>query len=117
MAGLLLCKVTSASRPWFLPSNRRRSCLHPLTGLDEVYADARFSRCPADRRQGHAAPPRADHAQRSASLCGRDAAPTLREIKERLDGATTEEDAIEAIGSLRELLALEDLTEPQQGSE
>jgi hypothetical protein len=41
---------------------------------------------------------------------------TLREIKERLDGAKTEEDAIEAIGSLRELLALEDLTEPQQGS-
>jgi hypothetical protein len=42
---------------------------------------------------------------------------TLREIKERLDGATTEEDAIEAIGSLRELLALEDLTEPEKGSE
>jgi len=35
---------------------------------------------------------------------------TLREIKTRLDGAKTEEDAIEAIGSLRELLADEDLT-------
>ena len=42
---------------------------------------------------------------------------TLREIKERLDGARTEEDTIEAIGSLRELLALEDLTEPEKGSE
>jgi len=35
---------------------------------------------------------------------------TLREIKTRIDGAKTEEDAIEAIGSLRELLADEDLT-------
>jgi len=35
---------------------------------------------------------------------------TLREIKTRLDGAKDEEDAIEAIGSLRELLADEDLT-------
>ena len=35
----------------------------------------------------------------------------LREIKERLDGVKTEEQAIEAIGALRELLALEDLTE------
>jgi hypothetical protein len=35
---------------------------------------------------------------------------TLREIKTQLDGAKTEEDAIEAIGSLRELLADEDLT-------
>jgi len=35
---------------------------------------------------------------------------TLREIKARLDGAKSEEDAIEAIGSLRELLADEDLT-------
>ncbi len=35
---------------------------------------------------------------------------TLREIKIRLNGAKTEEDAIEAIGSLRELLADEDLT-------
>lgn len=34
---------------------------------------------------------------------------TLREIKEKLDGARHEDDAIEAIGSLRELLALEDL--------
>jgi len=34
---------------------------------------------------------------------------TLREIKAKLDGAKTEEDAIEAIGSLRELLADEDL--------
>lgn len=34
---------------------------------------------------------------------------TLREIKARLDGARHEDDAIEAIGSLRELLALEDL--------
>jgi len=34
---------------------------------------------------------------------------TLREIKEKLDGAKHEDDAIEAIGSLRELLALEDL--------
>jgi hypothetical protein len=40
---------------------------------------------------------------------------TLREIKQRLDGAKTEEDAIEAIGALRELLALEDLTEPERG--
>jgi len=35
---------------------------------------------------------------------------TLRDIKARLDGAKSEEDAIEAIGSLRELLADEDLT-------
>jgi hypothetical protein len=35
---------------------------------------------------------------------------TLREIKARLDDAKTEEDAIEAIGALRELLADEDLT-------
>jgi hypothetical protein len=35
---------------------------------------------------------------------------TLREIKARLDNAKTEEDAIEAIGALRELLADEDLT-------
>lgn len=35
---------------------------------------------------------------------------TLREIKTRLDGAKDQEDAIEAIGSLRELLADEDLT-------
>jgi hypothetical protein len=35
---------------------------------------------------------------------------TLREIKARLDGVKNEEEAIEAIGSLRELLALEDLT-------
>lgn len=34
---------------------------------------------------------------------------TLREIKASLDGAKNEEDAIEAIGSLRELLADEDL--------
>jgi len=34
----------------------------------------------------------------------------LREIKARLDGANTAEDAIEAIGALRELLADEDLT-------
>jgi hypothetical protein len=33
----------------------------------------------------------------------------LREIKARLDGVTSEEQAIEAIGGLRELLALEDL--------
>ncbi len=33
----------------------------------------------------------------------------LREIKARLDGAKAEEDAIEAIGALRELLADEDL--------
>jgi len=33
----------------------------------------------------------------------------LREIKERLDGAKRAEDAIEAIGALRELLADEDL--------
>jgi len=33
----------------------------------------------------------------------------LREIKTRLDGAKTPEDAIEAIGALRELLADEDL--------
>ncbi|MEJ2435271.1 MAG: hypothetical protein P8Y53_19775 [Pseudolabrys sp.] len=36
----------------------------------------------------------------------------LREIKQRLDGVKSEEEAIEAIGALRELLALEDLTEP-----
>jgi hypothetical protein len=36
---------------------------------------------------------------------------TLRDIKARLDAAKTAEDAIEAIGSLRELLALEGLTE------
>jgi hypothetical protein len=35
---------------------------------------------------------------------------TLRAIKQQLDGVKTEEEAIEAIGSLRELLALEDLT-------
>jgi hypothetical protein len=41
---------------------------------------------------------------------------TLREIKDRLDGAKHEDDAIEAIGSLRELLALEDLiAEPPAG--
>jgi hypothetical protein len=34
----------------------------------------------------------------------------LRDIKARLDGAATAEDAIEAIGALRELLADEDLT-------
>jgi hypothetical protein len=34
----------------------------------------------------------------------------LREIKERLDGAKDAEQAIEAIGSLREWLADEDLT-------
>lgn len=34
----------------------------------------------------------------------------LREIKARLDAVKTEEEAIEAIGALRELLALEDLT-------
>lgn len=34
---------------------------------------------------------------------------TLREIKAKLDDAKTEEDAIEAIGGLRELLADEDL--------
>jgi hypothetical protein len=37
---------------------------------------------------------------------------TLREIKAKLDGAKHEDDAIEAIGALRELLALEDLTVP-----
>lgn len=43
---------------------------------------------------------------------------TLRELKERLDGARHEDDAIEAIGSLRELLALEDLiVEPPAGFE
>lgn len=36
----------------------------------------------------------------------------LREIKERLDGVKSEEQAIEAIGALRELLMLENLTEP-----
>ena len=40
----------------------------------------------------------------------RDTPHSLREIKTRLDGAKSEEDAIEAIGSLRELLADEDLT-------
>lgn len=34
----------------------------------------------------------------------------LREIKARLDAVASEEQAIEAIGALRELLALEDLT-------
>jgi len=34
---------------------------------------------------------------------------TLREVKARLDGARTAEDAVEAIGALRELLADEDL--------
>lgn len=34
---------------------------------------------------------------------------TLRDIKVRLDGAKSEEDAVEAIGALRELLADEDL--------
>ena len=34
---------------------------------------------------------------------------TLRDIKVQLDGAKTEEDAVEAIGSLRELLIDEDL--------
>jgi hypothetical protein len=34
----------------------------------------------------------------------------LREIKARLDGAKDAEDAIEAIGALRELLVEEDLT-------
>jgi hypothetical protein len=33
----------------------------------------------------------------------------LRDLLRRLDAAKTEEDAIEAIGALRELLALEDL--------
>jgi hypothetical protein len=33
----------------------------------------------------------------------------LREIKARLDRAKTEEDAVEAIGSLREMLVMEDL--------
>lgn len=33
----------------------------------------------------------------------------LRELKVRLDGARSEEDAVEAIGALRELLADEDL--------
>jgi hypothetical protein len=33
----------------------------------------------------------------------------LREVKTRLDGAKTEDQAIEAIGALRELLADEDL--------
>lgn len=33
----------------------------------------------------------------------------LREVKARLDGAKTEEDAVEAIGGLRELLADENL--------
>lgn len=33
----------------------------------------------------------------------------LRELKEKLDGAKHEDDAIEAIGALREWLALEDL--------
>lgn len=35
---------------------------------------------------------------------------TLRDIKARLDRANAPEDAIEAIGALRELLADEDLT-------
>lgn len=34
----------------------------------------------------------------------------LREIKARLDAVNSEEQAIEAVGALRELLALEDLT-------
>jgi len=34
----------------------------------------------------------------------------LRELKQRLDGVKTEEQAIEAIGALRELLVDEDLT-------
>ncbi len=34
----------------------------------------------------------------------------LREIKTRLDSVRTEDEAVEAIGALRELLALEDLT-------
>jgi hypothetical protein len=35
---------------------------------------------------------------------------TLRDVKARLDGAKTPEDAVEAIGALRELLVDEDLT-------
>jgi len=34
----------------------------------------------------------------------------LRELKQRLDGVKTEEQAIEAIGALRELLVDEDMT-------
>lgn len=34
----------------------------------------------------------------------------LREIKARLDSVKTEDEAVEAIGALRELLALEELT-------
>jgi hypothetical protein len=42
----------------------------------------------------------------------------LRDIKEKLDGARHADDAIEAIGALRELLALEDLiAEPIVGFE
>lgn len=42
----------------------------------------------------------------------------LREIKDKLDGARHEDEAVEAIGSLRELLALEDLiAEPPTGFE
>ncbi len=39
-----------------------------------------------------------------------------RELWHRLDTAKTEEDAIEAIGSLRELLLDEDLLLPSEGS-
>ncbi len=35
----------------------------------------------------------------------------LREIKNRLDDVKTEDEAVEAIGALRELLALEGLTQ------
>jgi len=35
--------------------------------------------------------------------------PTWRDALERLDGAKNEEQAIEAIGALRELLAMEDM--------
>src|SRR5690242_9833230 len=122
MAGLLLCKVTGASQPWFLPSHRRRSCLHPLTGgpmrftpmLDFPVAPPIVVKdTPRNRELTTLGEARnfVDEMLHERRLS------TLREIKERLDGAKTEEDAIEAIGSLRELLALEDLTDPEKGSE
>jgi|SRR6185437_14729105 len=127
MAGLLavfVVRVTGASGRGFLPPRLSNPANDPdkihARGLDEVQTMLDFPVAPPivvkDRPRNRELTTLNQARAYVDEMLHQRRLSTLREIKERLDGAKTEEDAIEAIGSLRELLALEDLTEPEEGS-
>jgi hypothetical protein len=83
------------------------------------YPDAGFSCCSTDLRQGYAAQAQDhDEARKLVDEMLRQRRFTiLREIKARLDGVKNFEDAIEAIGALRELRRDRSMTAVDQQKE